>query len=128
MTWLGAHMIARGADGVMFESNAVCGNETFFGFEMVSDDVEVEDRSGIVGFDFGSPTPPFVNLPADHEFHFILLIFYACASSFISSSSSFCSYDTHEKVRRDERSQEMMQIFFESDSPLIVNTCEGTCN
>jgi len=103
VTWLGAHSISRGVSGsVMFESNVPCGNETFFGFDMVSDEEVVEGKSGIVGFDFDAPIPPFVNLPADKDF------------------------DTHEKVRRDERSQEMMRIFFEEGT--IVNTCEGPCN
>ena len=58
VTWLGAHAIARSA-------HVHCGNETFFGFEMTADDVVMEGcekRSNIMGFDYRSPIPPFINL------------------------------------------------------------------
>jgi hypothetical protein len=103
VTWLGALACARAnSDSVMYESNVPTGNEVFFGFPFISDDTVVEGGSGIVGFDFGSPAPPMYNLPPNEE------------------------YDTHEKVRRDERAQEMMKIFFETGQ--LVNTCEGPCN
>ena len=79
VTWLGAHAIARSAHAIMYESNVHCGNETFFGFEMTADDVIMEgceQRSCIMGFDYGSPTPPFINIPPSED------------------------YDTHEKPRR----------------------------
>jgi hypothetical protein len=103
VTWLGALACARAnSESVMFESNVQTGNETFFGFPFISDDTVVEGGSGIVGFDFGSPYPPSVNVPPNKE------------------------YDTHEKVRRDERAQQMMKTFFETGQ--LVNTCGGPCN
>ena len=60
-----------------------------------------EQRSCIMGFDYGSPTPPFINIPPSED------------------------YDTHEKPRRDARAQEQMAIFFETGD--VVNTCDGAC-
>jgi hypothetical protein len=40
----------------MFESNVREGNESFFGFNTVSDTAVLTTGNAIVGFDFGAPT------------------------------------------------------------------------
>ena len=85
----------------MFESNVREGNETLAGFKFVPDDAVLSDGSVIVGWDFGSPQVPFVNLPPSKE------------------------YDTHEDTRRAQTSQEMNAAFLKQG--IIKNFCNGPC-
>ena len=54
------------------------------------DDAVITEGNAIVGFDFGAPTVPFINVPAG------------------------AATDAHEKPRRDRRAQDMMDHFFRS--------------
>jgi len=101
VTWLGAQAMARSIGSSMFVSNPPEGNETFYGFNMISDDTIIENGNVIVTFNFDAPQVPFVNLPANTD------------------------TDTHEYPRRDPRAMEMLNIFFTTGQ--IVNTCGGTC-
>ena len=101
VSWLGAHAIARSVDAVMYSSNAKENNETFFGFELLSDSAVVTGRSGIQGWDYLSPQAPLYNKPPVEE------------------------GDTHEDPRRDDRAQEQMGHFFLTGE--IKNMCGGTC-
>jgi hypothetical protein len=85
----------------MFQSNVREGNETLVGFPFVNDNAVLTSGSVVVGWDFGSPTVPFVNLPPSKE------------------------YDTHEDPRRTTTAQEMTHLFLTQG--LIKNVCGGAC-
>jgi hypothetical protein len=101
VTWLGAHAIAKTANAKMFSSNVREGNESLAYFDTVSDSTVITDGSGIMGFDFGFPINPFINVPP--------------ASG----------PDAHECPRRAPQAQEQMARFFATGE--IVNTCKGPC-
>eukprot|EP00937_MAST-01D_sp_MAST-1D-sp2_P002336 g2336.t1 len=105
VSWLGAHMLARSLEGggaAMFASNVREAGEELFGFDIVPDDVEISNRSAVVGFDYGAPAVPIVNKPPNKKF------------------------DAHEKPRRDPRAQAMMAHFFRTGR--VKNFCGGACN
>ena len=88
-SWLGCQTLARSTGHIsMFESNVREGNETFFGYTRVPDDANITEGNAIVGFDFGAPTAPFINVPCN------------------------ATTDAHEKPRRDRHAQDMMDHFF----------------
>jgi hypothetical protein len=101
VTWLGCHAVALSAGAVMFESNAAMGNETLTQFNLVPDGTVVTDSSGIMGFDFGLPLVPFINVPPSS------------------------GYDAHECPRRTPQAQAQMAHFFFTGE--IINTCGGKC-
>ena len=101
VSWLGAQSVARSTNAVMYSSNAKEHDESFFGFQMLEDDQTVQERSGIQGFDFGSPPAPVENIPPIEE------------------------GDTHEDVRRDDNARAQLGKFLLAGE--IVNTCGGTC-
>ena len=101
VTWLGAHAIAKTANAKMFASNVREGNESLAYFDTVPDSTTLTDGSAIMGFDFGFPLNPFINVPP--------------------SSGP----DAHECPRRAPQAQEQMARFFASGE--IVNTCNGPC-
>lgn len=65
VTWMGGQQIGRGVGAVMFEGNVAEGNITIDGFPFVPVDAVVTSGHVIVGWDFGVPQVPFVNLPAE---------------------------------------------------------------
>jgi hypothetical protein len=102
VSWLGAHAIARSANAVMYASNAKENNETFFGFDLLTDDATVTGRSAIQGWDYSSPQAPLYNVPPSEE------------------------GDTHECSRRDDRAQQQMGNFFLTG--VVSNVCGGVCS
>ena len=101
VTWLGCHAIARSAGASIFASNALEGNETLGYFPTVADDAVLTTGSAMVGYGFGFPTVPFINVPPSD------------------------GVDAHECVRRNPAAQAQMAHFFETGE--IINTCGGTC-
>jgi len=101
VTWLGAQAIARSVDAVQYASSAKENGESFFGLELIADDVVVTGRSGIQGWDYGSAQAPLVNTPPSDE------------------------GDTHGCPRNDDRAQVQMGAFFLTGQ--ISNVCGGTC-
>ena len=105
VSWLGAHLLGRSLEAggaAMFASNVREAGEDLFGFDLVADDVEIENKSAIVGFDFGALQVPLVNKPPSK------------------------ATDAHEKPRRDPRAQLMMDHFFRTGR--VKNTCGGPCS
>ena len=105
VSWLGAHLLGRSLEpggASMFASNVREAGEQLVGFTLVADDVEVANRSAIVGFDFGAGQVPLVNKPPEK------------------------ATDTHEKPRRDPRAQLMMDYFFRTGK--VKNFCHGPCS
>lgn len=88
VTWLGAHALALSAGAVMFKSQTSVGNESLAHFSFVPDDAVLTSGNAIVGFDYGFPTVPFVNVPPTD------------------------GIDAHECPRRTPSAQEMMAHFF----------------
>ena len=80
--------MARSIGSYMYDSNVKNRNETFYGFDMISDDTIITDGNCIVTFDYGAPPVPFINIPANK------------------------TTDTHGDPKRDPRAQEMLNIFF----------------
>jgi len=101
VSWLGCHLVSRSAGAVMFASNAREGNETLAQFEKVADDAVVTSGNLVMGFNFGFPEVPFVNVPPSD------------------------GHDAHECPRRTVTGQAQMRRFFETGD--VVNTCGGTC-
>ena len=101
VTWLGCHAIALSAGAAIFASNAREGNETLSQFAAVADDAVLTTGSLVMGFDYGYPTVPFVNVPPNDGF------------------------DAHECPRRTPAGQEQAHHFFATGE--IINTCGGTC-
>jgi hypothetical protein len=101
VTWLGAQAIARSVDAVQYASSAKENDESFFGLELIADDVVVTGRSGIQGWDYGSAQAPLVNKPPSEV------------------------GDTHGCPRNDDRAQIQMGNFFLKGE--ISNVCGGTC-
>ena len=101
VSWLGCHLVSRAAGAVMFASNVREGNETLAQFASVADDTVVRSGNVVMGFDFGFPVVPFVNVPPSD------------------------GHDAHECPRRAPNAQAQMRRFFETGD--IVNTCGGAC-
>ena len=101
VSWLGCHLASRAAGAVMFASNVHEGNETLAQFAKVADDAVVRSGNVVMGFDFGFPDVPFVNVPPSD------------------------GHDAHECPRRAPNAQAQMRRFFETGD--IVNTCGGAC-
>ena len=101
VTWLGCHLVSRSAGAVMFASNVREGNETLAQFPKVADDAVLASGNAVMGFDFGFPVVPFVNVPPSD------------------------GHDAHECPRRAPDAQAQMRRFFETGE--IVNTCGGAC-
>jgi hypothetical protein len=101
VTWLGAHAIAKSVNAKMFISNVREGNESLAYFDTISDSTILTDGSAILGFDFGFPINPFINVPPS------------------------TGPDAHECPRRALQAQAQMARFFATGD--IVNTCAGPC-
>lgn len=102
VSWLGCHAIALSAGSSMYASNVMEGNETLTQFNLIPDSTVLTTGSLVMGFDFGLPTVPFVNLPPND------------------------GYDAHECPRRTPQAQYQMAHFFITGE--IINTCDGPCN
>ena len=101
VTWLGAHAIGKTMGARMFASNVREGNESLSYFETVPDNSILTDGNVIMGFDFGFPINPFINVPPS------------------------TGPDAHECPRRSQQGQAQMAHFFATGE--IINTCEGAC-
>jgi len=101
VTWLGTYQLARAVNASVYKSNVKQGNETLFGFNTVDDTAVLSEGNLLMGWDFGAPTAPFINVPANK------------------------SFDAHEKPRRTLTAQQQMHTFFTTGN--IVNTCQGPC-
>ena len=101
VTWLGCHTVSRSASASMFASNVREGNESLAYFPSVADDAVLTSGNLVMGFDFGFPVVPFVNVPPND------------------------GHDAHECPRRAPAAQAQMKRFFETGE--IVNTCGGAC-
>ncbi len=101
VTWLGAHSIGKTMDARMFASNVREGNESLSYFDTVPDTTVLTEGNLIMGFDFGFPVNPFINVPP--------------------SSGP----DAHECPRRSQEGQTQMAHFFATGE--IINTCDGAC-
>ena len=101
VTWLGCHLVSRSAGASIFASNVREGNETLAQFPVVADDAIVRAGNIVMGFDFGFPDVPFVNVPPSD------------------------GHDAHECPRRAPNAQAQMRRFFETGD--IVNPCGGAC-
>ena len=102
VTWLGAHAVALSAGAAIFASNAREGNETLDHFIAVADDAILTSGNLVMGFDYGFPAVPFINVPPSDGF------------------------DAHECPRRTPAGQAQMAHFFETGE--IINTCGGKCS
>jgi hypothetical protein len=96
VSYLGAYSEGRTIGCQMFLNNVLEGNETMFGFQHIAGPTQT---SMIVGFDYGAPPVPPINVPPNKAF------------------------DSHEKPRRDKRAQDQMYQFFTTG--VIVDTCNG---
>ncbi len=77
------------------------GNESWYGFGVIPDTAVETVANVMVGWDYGAPVAPFVNV------------------------SPGAATDAHEKVRRTVTAQDMMYRFLETGE--VVNTCGGPC-
>lgn len=102
VTWLGQHAVSRSTGARMFASNVREGNESLAQFDFVADDAVVTSGNIVMGFDYGFPEVPFVNVPPPDS-----------------------TPDAHECPRRTPTAQAQMRRFFETGE--IVNTCAGPC-
>jgi len=101
VSWLGAHAIALSAGASMYASNVREGNETLTQFNLIADSTVLTTGNLIMGFDYGLPQVPFVNIPPND------------------------GYDAHECPRRTPEAQQQMAHFFITGE--IINTCNGAC-
>lgn len=102
VSWMGGQQIGRGTGAVMYEGNVAEGNITIDGFPFVPVDAVLTEGNLIMGWDFGEPLVPFVNIPPSKK------------------------YDTHEFTRRTPSAQAQMAEFFITGS--VSNTCGGPCH
>lgn len=101
VTWLGAHAVAHSAGAVMFASQVHDGNETLAQFDKVPDTTVITSGNAIMGWDYGFPLVPFINVPPSD------------------------GIDAHECPRRTPAAQQQMAHFFVTGE--IINTCNGPC-
>ena len=123
---MGGQQIGRATDAVMFQGNVAEGNITIDGFKYVPDDTIISEGNAIVGWDFGEPVVPFINVAPNKVRRgsggdggcvwLTQCVVYVCVQK----------YDTHEFTRRTKTAQDMTHIFFETGN--IVNTCGGPCH
>ena len=102
VTWLGQLAISRSTGAVMFMSNVHEGNETLAQFTFVPDSTVVTSGNLVMGFNYGFPQVPFVNVPPPAS-----------------------APDAHECPRRTPAAQQQMAHFFATGE--IINTCGGAC-
>jgi hypothetical protein len=100
VSYLGLYTMARSVGAVMFEGNVSEGAETLYGFPFISGSTST--KSVAVGYDFGMPDVPVINIPPDEE------------------------NDTHEKPRRELTAQDQMNLFFRTGT--IQAFCSGGCD
>lgn len=101
VTWLGAHAIAHSTGAAVFASNVAVGNQSIAYMRTVPDNTVLTTGNGLMGFDFGFPTPPFINVPPT------------------------VGDDAHECPRRSPAGNAQLAHFFATGE--IINTCGGAC-
>ena len=99
VSWLGCHLAASAAGASMYASNVRVGNESLAYFNTVPDATVLKEGNLVMGFNYGFPAPPFINVPPNDGF------------------------DAHECPRRTPQGQEQLHTFFSTGD--IVNTCGG---
>eukprot|EP00054_Salpingoeca_dolichothecata_P016522 m.96985 g.96985 ORF g.96985 m.96985 type:complete len:639 (-) comp22014_c0_seq1:116-2032(-) len=101
VSWLGTMTAARSVGAKMYSSNVKEYNATLFGFPFVDDSTVLKEGNLALGFDFGVPPVPYVNVAPSKK------------------------YDTHEDTRRTSFAQEQTHQFLATGE--IVNACKGPC-
>lgn len=114
------------------------GNTTLFGLPFEKDSAVLRDQNMIIGWDFGEPDVPFINVPPPsvsalcsprHVLRVHCLSFLIRGVAALNCDVRWCDllqeYDTHEFTRRTPTAQAMTARWFHQNE--AFNACGGAC-